>query len=804
MSIPYGPSATSHKWEDKTVTVSDSLIIGTTDNFDCSLEPPITHESSPQNWPHSGPVRNAGIIFPSYGSSPTGFGKPWHFPKSYNTIRGTMHINDVTFANFGNECGRNNAAIRTNPDYEDMQMPIIASNISFINVATDHAVFFDNPSLGKINPSDCVDMPCDAKKKALIMDTDGSLTGSGVYSTVIPDNSFQWDGDRSYGQGYYRVPKTMITDVDGNKIPFSDVMPNVGIVQSSECSRVDNWNAIHCQNLQHRHLVIESMDKDTEVRRVSPIGVLSENGYIDLINGPQDHGWCFGYTCQERLSTFHALVAINQTFEVHMTSTPPQHIRYHLLNSQSSDYVVVKFYYPKRQRYDVFVDGIFIPATNGNGVIGDGYDLLPPGDEYIPVFNADIHHGANFYDPRTGHLYVAISGSNDGIVDVVQQPIVVFKFGGSISNDDFFDINPVQNIANLLGIDPSKIRIANIVRENSRRRKRNTGSGNAEIDIDIGPGFQDGISNDTDSGSSNFDDVSKTAGDLQDRIREDKLPKDQGFSADEAKVAVQPSPPPVEPPPIDETQPQVSSGKTFAQQSLENDAAELEASTTEQVVSVPTEIVTDELFQIKNTMKEMVVRTFQFYLVDQNNELVTFLDSDAWTLEVTVLNNVGSLGFNGDNVCTFATNGYCDINFSLDTQDDGYILRFTVYNNNGETVDTIDPSDISDVVVAPRPLDIIFSDYPKVVPKGVSFSVVVSMWDAALDTIADPAIGLPDNITCELSLNQGSLDGVTTQNLNPACKFYEFYIHYFRALFVLKIVSTSIFAYILNIENGFS
>ena len=94
------------------------------------------------------------------------------------------------------------------------------------------------------------------------------------------------------------------------------------------------------------------MDKDTEIRRLSPIAVLSSNGYIDLINGPQDHGWCFGYTCQERLSTFHALVALNQTFEVHMTSTPPQHIRYHLLNSNFDDFVIVKFYYPKRQRYD--------------------------------------------------------------------------------------------------------------------------------------------------------------------------------------------------------------------------------------------------------------------------------------------------------------------------------------------------------------------------------------------------------------------------------------------------------------------
>jgi len=54
-------------------------------------------------------------------------------------------------------------------------------------------------------------------------------------------------------------------------------------------------------------MAIESMDDDTEVRRLSPVGIL-ENGYIDLINGPQDHGWCSGYTCQKRVSLFHALV----------------------------------------------------------------------------------------------------------------------------------------------------------------------------------------------------------------------------------------------------------------------------------------------------------------------------------------------------------------------------------------------------------------------------------------------------------------------------------------------------------------
>jgi len=40
------------------------------------------------------------------------------------------------------------------------------------------------------------------------------------------------------------------------------------------------------------------MDSDTETRRLSPVAIISDNGYLDLINGPQDHGWCGGYTCK--------------------------------------------------------------------------------------------------------------------------------------------------------------------------------------------------------------------------------------------------------------------------------------------------------------------------------------------------------------------------------------------------------------------------------------------------------------------------------------------------------------------------
>jgi len=44
----------------------------------------------------------------------------------------------------------------------------------------------------------------------------------------------------------------------------------------------------------------------------------------------------------------------------------------------------------------------------------------------------------------------------------------------AVSIDDFFTENLVSNLADLLGIDQSLIKIVNIVRENRRRRRRSS------------------------------------------------------------------------------------------------------------------------------------------------------------------------------------------------------------------------------------------------------------------------------------------------------------------------------------------
>ena len=157
----------------------------------------------------------------------------------------------------------------------------------------------------------------------------------------------------------------MISNLDGSRIDADVKYPHKGIVRGTRdksfCTFKQDFGAYYCTSLDYFFLIVESMDEDTETRRLSPVA-LAANGYIDLINGPMDHGWCFGYTCQERISTFYTVVASQLTYELQFTSYAPHKLRLHLLNSEMKDAVVVKIYYKKPERLDVYYKGEFPPS----------------------------------------------------------------------------------------------------------------------------------------------------------------------------------------------------------------------------------------------------------------------------------------------------------------------------------------------------------------------------------------------------------------------------------------------------------
>ncbi len=70
-------------------------------------------------------------------------------------------------------------------------------------------------------------MECDGMKKVLIKDLDGTFFASGV-GDVISQSAFEWDGDPARGLGDYRIPKTLLTYLNGSRIPINTIAPNKG------------------------------------------------------------------------------------------------------------------------------------------------------------------------------------------------------------------------------------------------------------------------------------------------------------------------------------------------------------------------------------------------------------------------------------------------------------------------------------------------------------------------------------------------------------------------------------------------
>jgi hypothetical protein len=310
---------------------------------------------------------------------------PWHTgvkgaAGSNPAMRGIMQLSNVVFANFKENCDAQDLVFRTNVHEDDVNWPINATGITFLDTANDNKIFMDLPLAGKISPSDCSDFDCDGFKKSIILDQDGSIAEDGVRGTIIPDSAYEWDGNPAKGLGYYRVPKPMVTELNGDKIEYADKMPNTGLYRDGTCQWNDNWRAYKCQEINHRFVLIESMDRDTKIRRLSPIAMLADagpNGYIDLVNGPQDHSCCSGYICAERLSTFFTMVATGREYEVMFTSIPPQKFRLHMLYNDGGDAVRLKIWFPKQQRLDIYVNGLFMEPNNRD-FSADDYNLLPP------------------------------------------------------------------------------------------------------------------------------------------------------------------------------------------------------------------------------------------------------------------------------------------------------------------------------------------------------------------------------------------------------------------------------------------
>ena len=335
LPIIYDPDPITHIGQMQTVSVRNSVFGGLSDTFDCSkvatwhsmMDYGLFAKMSPQH--PDGTSRKEWVGFSDsicwnmFNKFPKKPVDKWPADGGNPTLYCRTCFHDTHFESFTDKCAdmSTHYAHAQHRGALDTSGPTTFYTGNSITGTPDaNKVKFLNPLSKFINPSDCVDMSCDKHRRALINDDNGMFFGSAKALTAHTD--YEWAGNPVFGLYDNRIPITMRSDANGSPLDLNVHFPNKGAHRGSDCSFNSVINGYECgDELKYNYFIMESMDADTEIRRLSPIGIRSQDGHIDLINGPGDHSCCSGYACQIRISLFRMLFACGQEYDVHATST---------------------------------------------------------------------------------------------------------------------------------------------------------------------------------------------------------------------------------------------------------------------------------------------------------------------------------------------------------------------------------------------------------------------------------------------------------------------------------------------------
>ncbi|XP_076030840.1 fibrocystin-L-like [Oratosquilla oratoria] len=778
----YSPPALSHEFSNKTSTIRDSFFVGASPSHSCeyhNLRSDIEAFFSKQTWGNKGKDGgNTGILIPAFPSGHNMAPKhAFHEVSSYPALRGTSYIENVQFSGFMNAACGSHVAISTNLDAEDATHPVFVSQLSFSDTPSSNKVFMHRPQVNSVNPSDCVDMDCDGLKKVLITDEDGSLYIGTSGSSLTSMAEFEWDGDSRRGVGDYRIPVSLRMHKNGSRIDAEKKFPNKGIIRDNSCTLVDNWRAWQC-NLEtgkHRMMIIESMDSDTEIRRLSPIALIANpgtNGYVDLLNGPMDRGWCKGYTCQERISTFYSIVSTSTLYEMAFTSTPPQVLRFHLLHADPSESVLLRIFLPKTQRFDVYVDDEFVPPTNiDNSQYPGSYQLLPedPNDpeKFFPTLS-DVG-GSNYLQREEKYLHVVLRGGQLTVIKTM--PTIILSFGLVVDEDNFFEENARDNIAYLLGINPANIRVTNIIREDSRRRRSTESVQQVEVEIAKGPSSSTNESASetvTEGDDLSYDDLLDVGTKVVNCFQTNTCP-DTNLTIAKLEV-LDPIPPPAEPGPRlseEEASEIVEDGELFSDKQQQQ---ELEALNETQKSVEYAKPGRSELANVMSSVGEIYVPFQdppQVHILDTDGEVLKGVghSSDPWLLQVTLSGGDPQAVLVGNSTAPFIDGVASFDDLSVSKIGSGYTLNFSiVYPDIAPRL----PLSLGYEFRMTEPqLDVGFTQFPKVLAAGTTFSIGVSVISRATQQIIDSTMLEDYSLDAKISkCGGGALSGPKSVTVN--------------------------------------
>lgn len=165
------------------------------------------------------------------------------------------------------------------------------------------------------------------------------------------------------------------------------------------------------------------------------------------------------------------MLAANHSFDIYLTSTPPQTLRFRILHADESFKVRLSMHYFTSMRIDLYLNGKYTKPSNAYYENGH-MELQAYNSSDISLYKPSVGSpsGMNLYHKPNRKVYFAMDGTSD--IELKIAPVLFVRFGvPAVTPEQFFSKNTiVGNFAYLLDIPPSKIRRVEIIRASKRKR----------------------------------------------------------------------------------------------------------------------------------------------------------------------------------------------------------------------------------------------------------------------------------------------------------------------------------------------
>jgi len=322
-----------------------------------------------------------------------------------STPRATFEIENSTFGHFSaSDCGLQSVAIASNPSQVEYTPPVFLREVRF-SADAEQAAWFKFHSNVAGDPK--CESSCDGTNFIVVTDEDGMVTGS-ARSTITGNN------------------------------------PTIGGT-SEECTARPEWGGFVCDGLQLRGVVFESRDGDRGFRRLGTLQIArminDGTNRTSFSKGPSDDG------CAKRFyfASYPFVLGVGRDHEVLLFATQPKRMRWHFNSPYPEEKALVSLFIQDPMEFDVFFDGQRMESLGRTPTIAD-----PP--------------GSFAHDPQARRLKFVLGGGESAQpwLDIRQTPKVQLTLKLAVTVEEFFGERLVQNLATLLGIPASRIRVVGV------------------------------------------------------------------------------------------------------------------------------------------------------------------------------------------------------------------------------------------------------------------------------------------------------------------------------------------------------